>query len=100
MDNFETVETISQLASHTRIFKANLNTGVYDMVGNYEYSLDDWVMQELEDGYVVKTLVGLVSDGNHIRVTTEYKPKTAMKHPIFGTSTENDDDSGEDSDSF
>ena len=67
---------------HTRVF--NLEDSQFTMTG---VSLDDWLASELADGYLPNSIVALPSDNSHLRVTTEYQPDKAKKHPASAPST-------------
>ena len=61
---------------HTRVF--SLQDTEFTMAGT---TLDDWLTEELSQGYMPSSVVALPSDNSHLRVTTEYQPDKARKHP-------------------
>ena len=63
-------------AFHVRVFDLK---GAEFSIG--DLSLDDWLTDELGDGYVMTSMVALPGNDTHLRVATEYQPEKAGKHP-------------------
>ena len=68
--------TVKHTPFHNRVF--TLEENEFNMSGT---SLDDWLSTELDQGYLPTSMVALPSDNYHLRVTTEYQPEKAKKHP-------------------
>lgn len=71
--------TVKHTPFHTRVFSLEGNEFTMDGV-----PLDNWLTQELSQGYMPSSVVALPSDNSHLRVTTEYQPDKARKHPSMG----------------
>ena len=65
-----------QLPFHTRVFRLEGNEFIMD-----DTTLDNWLASELSKDYLPCSTVALPSDNSHLRVTTEYQPDKARKHP-------------------
>ena len=65
---------------HTRVFVLDGTEFTMDSL-----TLDQWLSEELSNGYMPSSTVALPSDNSHLRVTTEYQPEKARKHPSVTT---------------
>ena len=75
----------TQTPFHVRVFAA---TGNHYSLGiaidpHTPISLDDYLKEELANGYVTQSVTGIVGDHSNVRVVTKHDQETAAKHPAI-----------------
>ena len=72
-----------QTPFHVRVFGAvghHYSLGA-DTAPPTPISLDDYLKEELANGYVMQSVTGIVGDHTNVRVVTKHDPENAAKHP-------------------
>lgn len=72
-----------QTPFHVRVFGAvghHYSMGA-DTAAHTPISLDNYLKEELANGYVMQSVTGIVGDHTNVRVVTKHDPENAAKHP-------------------